>query len=214
MPAIIQRSGRRAMARIQSGRSTARSAALGFSPRRKGIQKLSQKAPFKVPLSDHFSIAKPSKGEAIQHRLLCGFLETKIDLPRTQQGETPPLTAAIPSPLPSIPEVDRYIAGLRRTWSRLKFDPGLHERSLTVDEVFVELTCARRSSWDRHHDGFEGVKVVLGVLGEGDSRLGLPALGGLFDPNITPDLTSANKTQPRAEDEAARSRWSVSDEIR
>jgi len=31
--------------------------------------------PFKVPRSDHFSIAKPENREAIQHRLLCKFIE-------------------------------------------------------------------------------------------------------------------------------------------
>jgi hypothetical protein len=30
--------------------------------------------PYKVPKSDHFSIAKPSDDKAIQHRLLCGFI--------------------------------------------------------------------------------------------------------------------------------------------
>lgn len=67
---------------------------------------------------------------------------------KSTQRETLPPASAKPLPLPSIPDIDRYIAGLRRTQSRLKFDPSPHERSLTVDEVFVELTCARtHNSW-------------------------------------------------------------------
>jgi hypothetical protein len=54
-----------------------------------------------------------------------------------------------------------------------------------------------RSAWDRHHDGFEAVKVVIGVLAEGDKRLGLPALGGLFDPKLTPDLQNAKIANKR-----------------
>ncbi len=43
--------------------------------------------PFKVPNSDHFSIAKPENNEAIQHRLLCEFIKSLPEpaLPRVQQ---------------------------------------------------------------------------------------------------------------------------------
>ncbi len=40
--------------------------------------------------------------------------------------------------------------------------------------------CVRRSSWDRHHDRYEGLKVVFGSLTQGESKLALPGLGGLF----------------------------------
>ncbi len=40
--------------------------------------------------------------------------------------------------------------------------------------------CVRRSSWDRHHDRYEGLKVVFNALTQGESKLALPALGGLF----------------------------------
>jgi hypothetical protein len=33
---------------------------------------------FKVPLSDHFSIAKPSDAQALQHRMLCDFIESIV----------------------------------------------------------------------------------------------------------------------------------------
>lgn len=49
----------------------------------------------------------------------------------------------------------------------------------------------RRTAWDRHHDKFEGVKIVFSALGRGEPRLGLPALGGLFSEGQMPDLRAA-----------------------
>ncbi|QXI66097.1 hypothetical protein CP157_03889 (plasmid) [Paracoccus marcusii] len=40
--------------------------------------------------------------------------------------------------------------------------------------------CVRGATWDKHHDRFEGVKVVFRALAEGQPALALPALGGLF----------------------------------
>lgn len=40
--------------------------------------------------------------------------------------------------------------------------------------------CMRRTAWDRHGDAWEGLKSTFAALGKGESRLGLPALGGLF----------------------------------
>lgn len=39
----------------------------------------------------------------------------------------------------------------------------------------------RRSTWDRYHDKFEGLKIVFQALARSEPRLALPALGGLFD---------------------------------
>ncbi len=46
----------------------------------------------------------------------------------------------------------------------------------------------RRSAWDRHHDLWQGLLISFAGLAHGEARLGLPALGGLFDPNAIPDL--------------------------
>lgn len=54
-----------------------------------------------------------------------------------------------------------------------------------------------KAAWDRHHDAFEGVKIVFRSLGSGQKRLGLPALGGLFDSDQTPDLNSATISNKR-----------------
>ena len=40
--------------------------------------------------------------------------------------------------------------------------------------------CVRGATWDRHHDRYEGIKVVIRALATGEAALALPALGGLF----------------------------------
>lgn len=49
----------------------------------------------------------------------------------------------------------------------------------------------RRAAWDRYHDRWEGLLVVFSALASGEERLGLPALGGLFTPDVLPDLEQA-----------------------
>lgn len=49
----------------------------------------------------------------------------------------------------------------------------------------------RRTAWDAHHDKWEGLAVVFSALARGEKLLGLPALGGLFAPEMMPDLESA-----------------------
>lgn len=46
----------------------------------------------------------------------------------------------------------------------------------------------RRSAWDRFHDRWEGLLITFAALATGDPRLGLPALGGIFDTGVIPDL--------------------------
>jgi hypothetical protein len=52
----------------------------------------------------------------------------------------------------------------------------------------------RRTAWDSHHDKWEGLMVVFTALARGEKLLGLPALGGLFGPGVTPDLETADLT--------------------
>ena len=49
----------------------------------------------------------------------------------------------------------------------------------------------RRSNWDKHRDLYEGLKIVFRSLATGETKLGLPALGGLFDQGLVPDLDVA-----------------------
>lgn len=49
----------------------------------------------------------------------------------------------------------------------------------------------RRSGWDQFHDRWQGLLIVFRALANGEPRLGLPALGGLFEPHATPTLDQA-----------------------
>jgi hypothetical protein len=49
-------------------------------------------------------------------------------------------------------------------------------------------SAVRRSTWDRHHDRWEGLLITFAALAQGEPQLGLPALGGIFDTGVIPDL--------------------------
>lgn len=51
--------------------------------------------------------------------------------------------------------------------------------------------CVRAATWDKHHDRFEGVKIVFRALAQGQPALDLPALGGLFGADMLPHLETA-----------------------
>ena len=48
-----------------------------------------------------------------------------------------------------------------------------------------------RTSWNRHHDAWDGLRAVFRALIHGAPAVGLPGLGGLFDPGRTPNLDGA-----------------------
>lgn len=51
--------------------------------------------------------------------------------------------------------------------------------------------CYRAATWDKHHDRYEGVKIVFKALAHGQPALALPALGGLFADDRLPHLETA-----------------------
>jgi hypothetical protein len=51
--------------------------------------------------------------------------------------------------------------------------------------------CYRAATWDKHHDRYEGMKVVFRALTHGQPVLALPALGGLFAEYRLPHLETA-----------------------
>jgi hypothetical protein len=55
----------------------------------------------------------------------------------------------------------------------------------------LRAQCVRAASWDKHHDRYEGVKIVFRALAHGQQALGLPALGGLFGAGMLPHLETA-----------------------
>lgn len=56
----------------------------------------------------------------------------------------------------------------------------------------LRTQCFRRATWDRHHDRYEGLKIVFRALATGQDKLALPALGGLFTYGLLPSLESAS----------------------
>lgn len=50
----------------------------------------------------------------------------------------------------------------------------------------------RRAAWDRHRDRWEGLLIAFATLAAGEPRLGLPALGGLFEPRSIAELEGAH----------------------
>jgi hypothetical protein len=55
----------------------------------------------------------------------------------------------------------------------------------------LRAQCFRAATWDKHHDRYEGVKIVFRALAEGQPALALPALGGLFATDRLPHLETA-----------------------
>lgn len=51
----------------------------------------------------------------------------------------------------------------------------------------------RRAAWDRHHDRYEGIKIVFRALAHGEERLGLPALGIVQRGQVAPSRNCATK---------------------
>ena len=65
----------------------------------------------------------------------------------------------------------------------------------------------RRAAWDRHHDAWEGLCVVMDALGRGESRLALPALGGLFDRDSLTGLDNAKLSNAKLLEAIYRLAW-------
>lgn len=65
----------------------------------------------------------------------------------------------------------------------------------------------RRAAWDRHHDAWEGLRIVMDALGRGEPRLGLPALGGLFALDSLPDLAPATLANAKLLEAIYRLAW-------
>ncbi|WP_348524811.1 N-6 DNA methylase [Paracoccus marinaquae] len=55
----------------------------------------------------------------------------------------------------------------------------------------LRAQCFRAATWDKHHDRYEGVKIVFRALADGQPALALPALGGLFADDRLPHLETA-----------------------
>lgn len=143
-------------------------------------------------------------GEAARHRLAAqvetalkvlgsGFLEANPDLAaRLKSGEV---------------NLTDWFNELLRLVYRLIFLMVAEDRNLLHPEtarpdarklyaegyslVVLRAHAARAATWDKHHDRYEGIKVVFRAVAHGQEALGLPALGGLFSADKLPHLETA-----------------------
>lgn len=65
----------------------------------------------------------------------------------------------------------------------------------------------RRAAWDRHHDRWEGLLVTFRSLELGEPRVGLPALGGLFDSGVIRNLENVKLSNRALMDAIYRLAW-------
>ncbi|MDH0869811.1 Eco57I restriction-modification methylase domain-containing protein [Agrobacterium pusense] len=78
---------------------------------------------------------------------------------------------------------DRDLLHPRQTSAHVR---GLYQSAYGFD--YLRERSARRAAHDHHHDAWEGMQVVFSALEQGEKLLGLPALGGLFAPELTRDI--------------------------
>jgi hypothetical protein len=81
----------------------------------------------------------------------------------------------------------------------IKEDDPQRAKKLAARKLYAEgyslaalrAQAVRAATWDKHHDRYEGIKVVFRGLARGQEELGLPALGGLFNADQLPHLETA-----------------------
>ena len=71
----------------------------------------------------------------------------------------------------------------------------------------------RRSGWDQFHDRWEGLLIVFRALADGEPRLALPALGGLFEQHGTPSLDTARLSNRALMEAIYRLAWLRDDSV-
>jgi hypothetical protein len=122
-----------------------------------------------------------------------GFLEANPDLSKRLQSGDIPLTG--------------WFNELLRLVYRLIFLMVAEDRNLlhpskapaAARKLYAEgyslsalrAPCTRGATWDRHHDRYEGMKILFRSLTSGEEALALPALGGLFAADQLPHLGTA-----------------------
>lgn len=69
--------------------------------------------------------------------------------------------------------------------------------------------CLKRRARTRHDDQWQAIRIVIRGLGQGEPRLALPALGGLFAPEQCPDLDTASLDNAHLLTALQHLRWAV-----
>lgn len=123
---------------------------------------------------------------------------------------------------------DEYFQQLLRLIYRLIFVFTVEERgvlhpqddspaALTARRAYAEgyalarlrELCLKRRARSRHGDQWQAIRIVFHGLAEGEPRLALPALGGLFAPAQCPDLDSASLDNAHLLAALQHLRWAV-----
>lgn len=148
--------------------------------------------------------AGQKQGTAARERLRDGVEAALKELGQGLVSANPQVLASIESGELSL---DTLFEELLRTVYRLIFLAVAEDRDLLhppaaprkVRELYAgsygfgfwRERSARRTAYDAHHDAWEGMKVTLAALENGEALLGLPALAGLFGGGQTPTMRSS-----------------------
>ena len=85
---------------------------------------------------------------------------------------------------------DRNLLHLQGKKSKKSSAVELYEDGYSLKHL--RKKCTHRSSWNSHFDIYEGLKIVFRSLSDGEDRLGLSALGGLFEKAGLPVIGAAH----------------------
>lgn len=122
-----------------------------------------------------------------------GFLSANPDLrERVQKGQLP-MPEYFGQLLRLIYRLIFFLVAEERGLLHAPSAPAMARKLYAEGYALISLRerAIRRAAWDRHHDRWEGLLVTFTALHGGEPRLGLPALGGLFLPELMPDLLAA-----------------------
>lgn len=157
-------------------------------------------SPSALPL-ENWREAGQKQGTAARERLREGVEAALRELGQGLVSANPEVRARIESGTLSL---DAVFEELLRTVYRLIFLAVAEDRDLLHPPTAPRKTrdlyadsysfgfwrerSARRTAYDAHHDAWEGMKVTLAALENGEPQLGLPALAGLFGGGQTPTM--------------------------
>jgi hypothetical protein len=129
--------------------------------------------PYKVPGSDHFSIAKPKDKEAIQHRLLCKFILENALSPGPEERKPPPDPDRPPVPA-DISRIIKYAPALligreaetqrlNDAWTKAQNNETKRPRVLTFVALGGEGKTSLVAKWaaDLAHQNWPGCDAVF-----------------------------------------------------
>lgn len=122
-----------------------------------------------------------------------GFLIANPDLAKRVQSGAVPLTVWFNELLRLVYRLIFLMVAEDRNLLHPSQAPGVGRKLYAEGYSLRALRtlCARAASWDRHHDRYEGIRIVFRALAHGEDALALPALGGLFAEGQLPHLEPA-----------------------